>query len=299
MLEQRVGIIFVIMSSFAFAFVPNSAKLALDDGASLFFIVYSRYIIGTTLLTIFMIIKRKRLILQSSQIIQILLPSLSALVLIFCTYHAVNYVEVGVVLLILYMFPLGVALICFIQGKEQINGKQWLLMIAVFLGLAILLLDDLQSTDIYGLFISFCGLLSFIFFIILSSKQVSKLGSTTFNLYLCFFGIITMTALLLIPGDPRISLPESVIGYTAILGNGLFFIISWVLFFEGARIIGSTRASLLACAEPLFAALLAIILLNQTLSAVEWLGFGIVLTSILFFEKNSSKQKKTHKLQIN
>ena len=54
MLEQRVGIIFVIMSSFAFAFVPNSAKLALDDGASLFFIVYSRYIIGTTLLIIFL-----------------------------------------------------------------------------------------------------------------------------------------------------------------------------------------------------------------------------------------------------
>ena len=101
-----------------------------------------------------------------------------------------------------------------------------------------------------------------------------------------------MTALLLIPGDPRISLPESVIGYIAILGNGLFFIISWVLFFEGARIIGSTRASLLACAEPLFAALLAIILLNQTLSAVEWLGFGIVLTSILFFEKIAQSKKK-------
>ena len=115
MLEQRVGIILVIMSSFAFAFVPNSAKLALDDGASLFFVVYSRYIIGTILLTIFMTIKRKRLILQSSQIIQILLPSLSALVLIFCTYHSVNYVEVGVVLLFLYMFALGVALICFIQ----------------------------------------------------------------------------------------------------------------------------------------------------------------------------------------
>ena len=101
-----------------------------------------------------------------------------------------------------------------------------------------------------------------------------------------------MTIFLLVPGETRISLPKSVIGYTAILGNGLFFIISWVLFFEGARIIGSTRASLLACVEPLFAALLAVILLNQILSAVEWLGFGIVLTSVLFFEKNSSKQNK-------
>ena len=34
--SDRVGIVLVIISSIAFAFVPNSAKIALDDGTSLF-----------------------------------------------------------------------------------------------------------------------------------------------------------------------------------------------------------------------------------------------------------------------
>jgi threonine/homoserine efflux transporter RhtA len=52
---------------------------------------------------------------------------------------------------------------------------------------------------------------------------------------------------------------------------------------------------MLACVEPLFAALLAIILLGQLLSVTEWLGFFIVLTSIYSFEKNSANLKPQSK----
>ena len=53
--------------------------------------------------------------------------------------------------------------------------------------------------------------------------------------------------------------------------------------------IGATRASLLACVEPLFAALLAMILLGQFLSPAEWIGFFIVLLSIFMIEKLAPK----------
>ena len=60
-------------------------------------------------------------------------------------------------------------------------------------------------------------------------------------------------------------------------------------FFKGATIIGATRSSMLSSVEPLFAALLAIILLNQLLSVTEWTGFFIVLTAIYTFERNNTK----------
>ena len=43
------------------------------------------------------------------------------------------------------------------------------------------------------------------------------------------------------------------------------------------------------CVEPLFAALLAMILLGQFLSVAEWVGFFIVLLSIFMFEKRAPK----------
>jgi drug/metabolite transporter (DMT)-like permease len=49
---------------------------------------------------------------------------------------------------------------------------------------------------------------------------------------------------------------------------------------------------MMACVEPLFAALLAMVFLRQVLSTVEWIGFFIVLSSIYLFEKFSSKHKQ-------
>ena len=41
--REHIGILCVILSSICFAFVPNTAKMALDEGASLFFLLAARY----------------------------------------------------------------------------------------------------------------------------------------------------------------------------------------------------------------------------------------------------------------
>ena len=79
----------------------------------------------------------------------------------------------------------------------------------------------------------------------------------------------------------------------AIFSNGFFYILRWVLFFDGSRIIGATRASLMACSEPLFAALLAMFFLGQILSIVEWIGFLTVLVSVYLFERFGTKPRHT------
>ena len=56
---MKTGIFVVLLSSFFFAFVPNSAKIALDDGSSLFFLVFSRYAIGGLILFLFIILKKE------------------------------------------------------------------------------------------------------------------------------------------------------------------------------------------------------------------------------------------------
>jgi drug/metabolite transporter (DMT)-like permease len=90
-----------------------------------------------------------------------------------------------------------------------------------------------------------------------------------------------------------VAMPASDKGVMAIFSNGFFYILSWVLFFEGSRIVGATRASLMACLEPLFAALLAMFFLGQILSVVEWIGFFTVLVSVYLFERFGTKPGHT------
>jgi drug/metabolite transporter (DMT)-like permease len=56
------------------------------------------------------------------------------------------------------------------------------------------------------------------------------------------------------------------------------------LFFEACRIIGVTRASILTLVDPLLAALIAIIFLDQFLTGTEWAGCIIILMALVLFE---------------
>ena len=289
--KMNHGVILVLLSSVFFAFVPNSAKIALDDGSSLFFLVFSRYAIGALILFLFIVLIGGNLRIPLRTLPYVILSSIFACLLIMLTYHAVDYLDVGLVMLILYCFPIGVAFISYLRGKTEILLIQWLSIVVLICGLYLMLSTGDKTLNLYGLFISFMGLLFFIAFIVTASDLTEQIGATTFNLYISLIGMVFLTVGFILPLGFEINLPLTNTGSLAIFANGLFYVLSWVLFFKGASIIGATRSSMLACVEPLFAALLAIILLGQLLSVTEWIGFFIVLTSIYSFERNSVNLK--------
>ena len=288
--KQMIGISLVVMSSVCFAVVPNSAKLALDNGVSLYFLLLSRFIIGAAILLPYLIITRTSFQIPREGMFPLILTGITALILLAATYHAVEFIDIGLVLLILYSFPFGVAILARLKRGEQLSLSRWLCIGVVLVGLGIMIYDGQGDINFYGVFISIIGLISFILFIETSSQLAIKMGGASLNFYISIIGFVIMLAIL--PFGLAISLPEGNIGIMAIGANGVFFVLSWVLFFEGSRIIGATRASLLACVEPLFAALLALAFLGQQLSVMEWFGFIVVLSAIFAFEQIGLRQRK-------
>lgn len=291
--KNHLGVLMVLVSSVFFAFVPNSAKIAMEEGSSLFFLILSRYAIGAVFLVPILFFKKNSFRVPTHLTWRILVSGLLALFLIAATYHAVNFLDIGLVLLILYSFPLGVALVSHLSGKEKIKQNQWICMAMVMIGLMIMIYDGQAKINLYGLAVSFFGLLCTVFFIIQSNALAMTIGSSSLNFFISISGLVALSLLhLFFPQSTSIAMPGSAKGIMAIFSNGFFYILSWVLFFEGARYIGAIRASMMACVEPLFAALLAAVFLSQVLSTVEWIGFFIVLSSIYLFEKFSSKRKQ-------
>ena len=282
--QKYLGVILVIISSICFAFVPNSAKIALDEGTSLSFLLVSRYAIGVALLLPIMFLTKTKLAVPNYLAPRIIKASVLALGLIWATYHAVEFLDVGLVLIILYSFPIGVALISYFKREILINFQQIACMFLLLFGLWTMIYEEGVSVNLYGLVISFAGLICFIFFIVSASKIADTIGSTVLNFYICLIGLSVLLAVILLHSGITMSVPKTLKGILAVASNGVFFILSWVLYFKGAKFIGATRASFLACLEPLFAALLAIVLLGQLLSTKEWAGFFVILSSVLIFE---------------
>ena len=76
-----------------------------------------------------------------------------------------------------------------------------------------------------------------------------------------------------------IKFPVNSKGWLAIFSNGIFYVLSYFLFYEGSKKIGITRTSVLATIEPVFAAVFALILLKQFLNIMETFGFIIIILS--------------------
>ena len=278
----------VLLSSFFFAFVPTSAKIALDSGVSLMVLLISRCIIGLIILAPLTKSLGYSIFVDKSKVATLIFVSIISVCLIASTYYAFEYISIALVLMIIYLFPIGVALITTIRGEEKLGRTQWFCIIGVLLGLGILILDEPSATSIYGISISVIGLLLFITFIYFAGKLVDDISSVTINLHLSFFSVIILLIyILFVPVE--FLLPANGVGWLGIIGNGVFYVLSYVLFFIGSKAVGITTASVLALTEPLFATIVALFILNQYLSLQEFSGFFVTICFLSLFLVFSSK----------
>ena len=117
--KDNFGILIVLLSSLSFAIVPSSAKISLDFGSSLFILLFSRCLIGLVLLYPFVFFQEKSIFIEKKFILPVLFSSLVSVSLIAATYHAIEFINIGLGMTIIYAFPIGIGLITSIRGEEN------------------------------------------------------------------------------------------------------------------------------------------------------------------------------------
>ena len=281
--KNTFGIVIVLLSSLCFAIVPSSAKISLDFGSSLFVLLFSRCLIGLVLLYPLVFFQKESIFISRKFLLPVFFSSLVSASLIASVYHAIEFINIALGMTIVYAFPIGIALITSIRGEENYSLKEWLSMFMVIFGLFILVYDEIFAGSLYGILICMISLILMTTFIYSSSKLANNLGSIILNFHLNLWSLIFLFLSYFLFSF-NLEMPNSSFGLAALFFNGLFYILSYTLFFWGSRFIGVTRTSVLSLTDPIFATLIAMIFLNQFLSIIESLGLIVVLISIYIFE---------------
>jgi drug/metabolite transporter (DMT)-like permease len=204
---------------------------------------------------------------------------------VFGVLAAITSINISLALLILYLYPIVLAIHQHRQGVSRFHSTQWLSAFVVIAGLALILGLRFEQINLSGILLALMAMLATVVITISNHRVTATVGSLVSNFHMSLWSLFIFSLLLLLVGE--YAEPQTTFGWIALGGNGVAYCVAWVAFFAGARILGATRASMLTLVEPPAAAFGAWFLFGETYTALQWAGFFVVLAALFAFEKQA------------
>jgi drug/metabolite transporter (DMT)-like permease len=195
----------------------------------------------------------------------------------FSYLTAIKYASAGLVALLLYLYPIFVAILSTIFLHEKLTRVKIIALVIAFIGT--LLTVGPGGGQITGILLALAAALIYSIYIIVGTnvmKHVSAVQSSTviFASAAIVYGLLTLAN--------GAHLPASDAGWQAILGIVVVStIIPVVTFLAGLERIGPTNAAMLSTLEPVVTVLLAAWLFGESLLPIVLLGGGLILVAVV------------------
>jgi drug/metabolite transporter (DMT)-like permease len=283
--SNAVGFGFVMLSGLGVVFLPTTAKFAYLDGSNVLTVAVARGIVAVTLLGLIVVCMRLSFRLPRELLRSSLVAGIGQAFFVFGVLAAITSINISLALLILYLYPIVLAIHQHRQGVNRLGAAQWLSALIAVAGLALILGVGFDEINLIGILLALMSMLATVVITITNHRVTATVGSLVSNFHMSLWSLFIFSLLLLLVGT--YAEPQSTLGWIALGGNGVAYCVAWVSFFAGARILGATRASMLTLVEPPAAAFGAWLLFGETYTALQWFGFFVVLAALFAFEKQA------------
>ena len=286
--RNLIGIGYILLSGIGVACLPTTARLAYESGSDAYTVAFARGVLATLILAALVLLSGQRMHLPRPLLRPSLIAGIAGALFVYGIYLAILTTHISLVLLIVYLFPITLALYLHIHGSQRLAPAQWAWGILALVGMAFILGLRFEQIDLYGIAFATLAMASVIVVTLTNHRVTQTTGSLVSNFYMTLWGALLFGAVLFVIGDFRE--PQTALGWASLAGNGIAYCVTWVAFFAGARILGAGRASMISLCEPALAALFAWVVFGENYTLAQWCGFALVLASIILFEKRAQRQ---------
>lgn len=290
MKPHSLGIIQIVLSGLMFSFIGLVGKIAFERGILSMELLGYRFVFSVAILFLYMMIFNRSLLKTSFKNILLFaalgIGGYSMMAISF--FFALESISASLCVLLLYTYPIIVALIGHFFLSEKISKQKAIYFVLALIGLVMLVSGEIEVRQMQGLIF---GLLSAIFYslyIVLSKVYIKETPAFTAIFYVQLASAILAVSLSFTSFERYFAVIEH--SYGLILFFALVSTLgAMVLFMAGLKKIKSWEASILSLAEPLFGVLLSVFFLGDQLSVLKVSGGLLVLVSLAFI---SLPQKK-------
>lgn len=276
------GAIEILLAGLGFGFLGVFGKLAFDSGLTTGELLTIRFFTASLVLALGLGLTAPHRILITKQqmVICALLGTMGYAVFSTLYFKSIEGVSISLAALLLYTYPIMVAVGARFVFNEKLSRGQWLALPATIIGLALLLYGETEARSAFHVISGILAALCYATYILVSSRVQKDIHPLTSGLYVIFFAAL---GLLLIHRPEfakftRLSLSQ----ISIVIGIAVISTVAPLVFFlSGLQKLGSNEASILSTVEPLTAAIAGVVFFNESLSPTMATGGILILSSLI------------------
>jgi drug/metabolite transporter (DMT)-like permease len=198
-------------------------------------------------------------------------------------FMALDALPATVTALVLFSYPVIVALLAALAGVERLTGRALVAALFAFAGCALtagaLVPGDALPTD--GVAWALAAAFVYAGYLVLSSRFAAGVPARMLVLHLLQIAAVLCAAAALV--GPGLALPAAPRAWLAVLGMAVVStVVPMIAFLAGMAIVGPSRASVMASLEVLVTLALSFLLLGERLSPLQWGGAALILGAVGF-----------------
>lgn len=287
------GVALVFLSAFGFALLPILALFVYREGVNVSTVLVLRFTLAFIFLFAYLGLKGTKIEVSRRQLalLFILGGVLYALQSTFY-FSAVQHIPAALAALLLYTFPIFVALLSAIVDKERLTRNNLLAIALSTTGLALVLGASPAVVSPLGIILALGAAIVYSIYIVIGNRVVKNLSPVMTSAFVALFAAISLTTTGVAAGTLNFALSGTAWLFT--FGLVAFSTIMAILcFFRGLELISPTKASILSTVEPLITFALSAALLGERLTLIQLLGGIAVLAGTILVIRTQEKKTET------
>lgn len=286
------GTIEISIASMGFGFLGVFGKWAFASGLQVGEFLSYRFTLAAALLWVVLLLFKPAWVKLSAKQIGV-----AALLGIFgyaffstLYFEAVDGLSVTLAALLLYTYPFWVNIFSHFFTHDKISKKEALCLVGASVGLILLLWGQIEVRNAWAVVAGLASAISYAVYVMLSGRLQQHVRPLTSALYVISFGAL---ALSLFHGTSYSQVPSlTAHQVSTIIGIALICtVIPLTLELAALQKLRSKEVALLMMIEPITAALLGVLLFNESLSPRQLAGALLIAGSLVL---NTLSRSKPH-----
>jgi drug/metabolite transporter (DMT)-like permease len=286
-MRRLSGFILTIVSAVSFGVMPILARAAYASGADPVTVLFLRFTIATIIMIAILIIRKIPLPSGRTFIQLMLLGGVGYVGQSMCYFTALTLADASLVALLLYLYPILVAILSFFFLREKINKAKIIALVMALAGSA-LTIGFSGEGKTGGIILGITAAVIYSIYIVSGSRVMEKVQALPASTVIIFSAALVYSGIVAVRGPV---FPTTTGGWLATVGVAVIgTVIAIGTFLAGMERIGPTNASTISTLEPAVTVILAGLLLGEELTIYKIIGGVLILAAVILLTRADKKE---------